>query len=165
MQQMHTATTEAATPEACAALLLEVAPLVMRVIRKQMRGSRSADLSVPQFRALGFIARRPGSSLGDLAEHIGLSPAAASRLVDGLVARGYAERRDSTADRRLVELRATPAGTAIQEATRVVARAELVGRVTVLPEEQRAVVVQALGVLRELFAAEGRTPTAESSQS
>jgi DNA-binding MarR family transcriptional regulator len=165
MQQMQIATTEAAAPEACAALLLEVAPLVMRVIRGQMRGSRSADLSVPQFRALGFIVRRPGSSLGDLAEHIGLSPAAASRLVDGLVARGYTERRGSTADRRLVELRAAPAGVAILEATRAVARTELAGRVAVLPEEQRAAVAQALGVLRDLFAAEGRSPAVEPSQS
>jgi DNA-binding MarR family transcriptional regulator len=165
MQQMHDAITEAAAPEACAALLLEVAPLVMRVIRRQMRGSRSADLSVPQFRALGFIARRPGSSLGDLAEHIGLSPAAASRLVDGLVARGYAERRDSTADRRLVELRVAPAGAAILETTRTATRSDLAVRVAVLSEEQRAAVVQALGVLRELFAAEGRSPATEPAQS
>jgi DNA-binding MarR family transcriptional regulator len=151
MQQMHSARSDA-----CAGSLLETTPLVMRVIRAQMRGSRAADLSVAQFRALGFIGRRPATSLADLAEHIGLSPAAASRLVDGLVARGYVDRRGSTSDRRLVELRVLPEGAAITEATRAAARAHLRDRLGALSDEQLDLIGEASALLREVFAAEGR---------
>lgn len=156
---------QTATSDACAGLLLETTPLVMRVIRAQMRGSRSADLSVAQFRALGFISRRPGSSLGDLADHIGLSPAAASRLVDGLVMRGYVERRSSATDRRLVELTVSPSGAAITETTRAVARTHLRDRLETLSDEQRAIISQASEILREVFAAEGRAPLSREASS
>ena len=46
------------------AQVLEVVPTVMRFIRTQMRSHRSLDLSVPQFRALVFIERTDGASLG-----------------------------------------------------------------------------------------------------
>ena len=83
-----------------ASKLVEVIPLVMRAIRSHMRANRALDLSVPQYRALGFVVRHPGASLSQVAEHQGLTLGAASRLVDGLVTRGLVERRASTQDRR-----------------------------------------------------------------
>jgi DNA-binding MarR family transcriptional regulator len=153
---------QSASIDACANLLLETAPLVMRTIRARMRGSRSADLSVAQFRALGFVARHPATSLSELAEHIGLSLAAASRLVDGLVLRGYCQRRSSSTDRRLVELTVTPEGAAVMEATRDAARAHLRERLAALDDAQRETINRALEMLRELFTAESRIPAAEA---
>src|SRR6185369_8728731 len=87
MQKMQIASIYA-TPEESAEALLDTVPLVMRTVRQLMREQRSSDLSVPQFRALGFINRHPETSVSAVAEHLGLSVAATSRLVDALVARG-----------------------------------------------------------------------------
>ena len=56
-----------------ASKLVEVIPLVMRAIRSHMRANRALDLSVPQYRALGFVVRHPGASLSQVAEHQGLT--------------------------------------------------------------------------------------------
>lgn len=161
MQQMQdetntTATTTPGTaPEACAALLMEVAPLVMRTIRTQMRSRRAADLTVPQFRVLGLIRRRPGASLSDAAEHVGLTLSAASRLVDGLVARGYVRRVPSEADRRAVELTLSPKGAQLLEATHRETQAQLAERLRTLGDAERAALARSLATVRDLFAAPG----------
>ena len=69
-----------------------------------------ADLGLPlsQVRALHALSRDPGGlSLGELAEHTGLSMPTASRTVDSLVQRGLATRAESPADRRVKTVRAT----------------------------------------------------------
>ena len=91
--------------ESLAAALMEVAPLVMREIRMRMRQHRGPELSVPQFRALGYLRRHPACSLTALAEHLGLSLPATSRMVEALVAAGLIVREPSASDRRYVTLR------------------------------------------------------------
>src|SRR5690348_2872032 len=76
MQQMSRATnsdgeTPQMTPDALATLALETIPTVMRAIRTMMRAEGKKDLTVPQFRALGYIDRHRGASLKDVAEHLG----------------------------------------------------------------------------------------------
>lgn len=163
MQQMQNATTGAA--DQVAAALLESVPLVMRAIRAQMRGYRTADLSVPQFRALGFLHRNPGAPLTGLAEHIGLTLPAASRLVDGLVARGYVARKPSPADRRTLELTVSPPGVAMLEASRARARAHLAQLLATLPPEDREAVQRAAEILRDLFGPRGPQAMAAAAAS
>lgn len=151
---MQHASNDRETPDACAALLLDTAPLVMRRIRAQMRGHRAADLSVPQFRALGFIRRHARASLGEVAEHLGLTPPATSRLVDGLVARGYLQRQPSAADRRTVELTASAKGVSMLDATRERALADLQERLAPLSVSDRQILISALETLQALFASE-----------
>jgi hypothetical protein len=64
----------AITPDLCAREVMETVPLVMRFIRTEMRSRRAPSLSVPQFRVLTFLSRRPGAPLSSVAEHLG-SPA------------------------------------------------------------------------------------------
>lgn len=158
MQQMQDASDDHPTPEQCAALLLETTPLVMRTIRAQMRGYRAADLSVPQFRALGFVRRHAGASLSELAEHLGLTAPATSRLVDGLVARGYVLRQSKPRDRRTLELTASPRGVAMLDSTRERTLADLRERLAPLADADRAALVSALETLRALFASGRATP-------
>lgn len=148
---MRSARNETTTSEATAALLLEVTPLVMRTIRKRMRGGRAADLSVPQFRALAYLHRHPSASLSDLAEHIGLTLPATSRLVDGLVSREYVLRRASRADRRALELTVAAKGSAMLQATREQTQAHLAERLAALTDDERATVTRALELLRGPF--------------
>src|SRR4051794_26786086 len=81
--------------------------------------TRAADelgqVSVVQLRALTVLNELGPASLVQLAEGVGVTASTTSRLVDRLVAGGYAERRPSPESRRQIELRLTPAGEATLE--------------------------------------------------
>jgi len=66
-----------AASDACAAAVLDVAPPVVRAIRKMMREHRLDELSVPQFRTLGLLTYSPEASLSLVADYIGSSLPAA----------------------------------------------------------------------------------------
>ncbi|MBE0698080.1 MAG: MarR family transcriptional regulator [Anaerolineaceae bacterium] len=133
--------------EDTAARILEVVPQIMQAIRVEIRRSRASDLSVVQQRVLGFLRRRPGCSLSELAEHIGLTLSSASTLVDGLVDQGLLLRVESAEDRRRVELRLSEAGSQQLEAALKSAREGLVRQLAGLTEEQCRLIQQALDIL------------------
>src|SRR5262249_33237559 len=128
-------------------------PLVMRAIRSHMRANRSLDLSVPQYRALGFVLRHPGASLSQVAEHQGLTLGAASRLVDGLVTRQLVERRASTQDRRSVTLPVLPDGESTRAQARRRTEQALARMLAGLPAADQDVILRAMDSLRAVFAA------------
>lgn len=64
------------------------------------------------FSALAIISANPGLSQVMLAREVGLDKSMAVAVVDELEARGWAERRRSTVDRRRHALFTTPAGEA-----------------------------------------------------
>ena len=143
-------------PDETARHLLETVPLVMRTIRSEMRSHRAPDLSVPQFRALGFIDRNPGASLSDVTEHMGLALPSVSKLVDGLVARALATRQEDRADRRRVVLRLTPAGRDTLAAARKATQQRLAARLATFSDNDRAAISQAMTLLRSAFASGSR---------
>jgi DNA-binding MarR family transcriptional regulator len=98
------------TPELCAREVMETIPLVMRFIRTEMRSRRAPSLSVPQFRVLTFLSRRPGAPLSSVAEHLGVTRSTASAIVDRLVRRKLVSRTAHPQERRCVVLTLTPAG-------------------------------------------------------
>ncbi len=143
-----------ATPEEVACEVLEVVPLLMRAIREQMRSHRAAEVSVPQFRALAFIEKHPGTSLTDVAAHIGLTLPSMSKLIDGLVERKLAKREFDAVDRRRVTLGLTPRGRAVLQAARDSTHAYLAGVLAQLEPAERATVIQAMEYVRPLFQSE-----------
>lgn len=142
------------TPHETAGELLDVAPQVMRVLRAQMRRHRAADLSVPEFRTLGFLNGHAGASLTDVADHIGLTLPSMSKLVDGLVERKLVTRKFVPADRRRMTLELTARGCAILQAAHAPTEAYLAEVLSALSPTERATVVQAMRVLRPLFISE-----------
>ena len=54
-----------------AEVVLDTVPATMRAIRGHMREGREEGVSVPQFRALLYVGRNPGTDLSSLAEHLG----------------------------------------------------------------------------------------------
>ena len=78
--------------EECVREVLEVIPIVMRSLRRQFRSHRGNDLSIPQYRALMFLQRNPGASLS-IADYLGITPPSTSKLIDGLVERGFIDRQ------------------------------------------------------------------------
>src|SRR4051812_42433994 len=93
--------------EACAALLLETTPRVMRAVRMAIAELEAPALTIPQFRALHFIEMHAGASLSATAEFLGLTLPSTSKLVDQLVRRGMLVRDDDLEDRRRMMLRIT----------------------------------------------------------
>jgi DNA-binding MarR family transcriptional regulator len=140
--------------EECARDVLDVVPLVMRGIRKQLRKHGARVLSVPQFRTLLFISRNKGASLSEVAEHIGLSMPSMSALVDGLVARNYVVRRTHQYDRRRMTLILTERGESTLRAAREGTQAYLRERFSRFSEAERGTVVRAMRILGQVFSEE-----------
>jgi DNA-binding MarR family transcriptional regulator len=139
------------SPDAIAREILDIVPVVMRVIRTEMRSHRSADLAVPQFRALLFISRNPGSSLLALAHHLGLTPPTVSKMVDGLVLNNLVRRESSHSDRRKVNLTLTAQGLEILEKAHNGAQAQLAEILSRLNPAEGETVLRAIQLLQPLF--------------
>jgi MarR family 2-MHQ and catechol resistance regulon transcriptional repressor len=87
------------------------------------------DVSVPQCYGLEALVREGPLTLGELADRLYLEKSTASRVVDALERKGYVTRAPHPADRRALNLTATPAGR------------RLVGRIRVsLVEDAKAVI-------------------------
>ncbi len=139
---------------ACARLVLETVPLVMRVLRREMRRQGGAGLSVPRFRVLVFLGRHPGSSLTVIAEHLGVTGATASIMVERLVQAGLVTRKAHPEERRRVEVFLTPAGEELTRAAREGARAYVAGRLSASPADELRALARGLDLLRNRLADE-----------
>jgi len=137
----------------CAGAVLDTVPALMRSIRAQMRSHRGADLSVPQLRTLLYLRRNPGAALRSLAEHLGLTPPSASKLVEELVRRRLLARNPSTAARRKIRLEVSPSGGRLLEAVLKKTHEGLAAALAPLPAEDLRAVNRAMAVLRGCFAA------------
>jgi DNA-binding MarR family transcriptional regulator len=140
----------------CAREILDVAPLVMRAIRREMRSRRAPLLSVTQFRALVFLDRHPGATLSAMAEFLGLAPPTVCRMIDKLVAGGLVHRGTASADRRRIPLELTSRGQSGLEAARRGTLTWLSAQVGRLGPLQCGTVSRAMATLRGLFADGGK---------
>jgi DNA-binding MarR family transcriptional regulator len=138
--------------------VLEAVPLVMRTIRTQLRRHRRADISVPQFRAMGYIDRNAGASLSDLASHIGLTLPSMSKLIDGLVSRKLVSRIADTGDRRRICLSLTPLGREQLKAALKSTEKFLADRMSALPDEDLRSISHAMNILKGLFMQDYEAP-------
>lgn len=146
-----------------AALALDTVPPVMRAIRTMMRAEGKKDLTVPQFRVLGFVDRRPGVSVKDVAEHLGIPMSGASRLVEKLVDRGLIARTTDAKDRRRVVLTLRAAGKRLRARARERTQQGLATTFQRLTPAERDAIARALPVLRDLFSNEPGEPNAASA--
>jgi len=104
-------------------------------------------LGFTQLAALYVLADAGTMTIGDVAEAIGRSPSATSRLIDGLVKRRLVERRAEEEDRRQKTLHLTPRGHAV---LRVVDRAradQFLSAVRPMPTGERAIVAMGVAAL------------------
>ncbi len=100
-----------------------------------------------QLAALYVLAEGSTTTVADLAEAIGRSPSATSRLVDGLVRRRLVERRREEEDGRLRSVWLTPRGQAV---LRIVDRSraeQFLTAVRPLPRSERALIAMGVAAL------------------
>lgn len=94
----------------CAATVMDTFHTMMRTIGPEARRHSSSDLSMQQFRTMRTIEKHQGTSLSLVSEHLGATLSATSKLVDGLVEKGWVRRDIDEDDRRRLTLALTDAG-------------------------------------------------------
>jgi MarR family transcriptional regulator for hemolysin len=142
--------------------MLDTVPMLMRIIRAYMRGHR-AGLTVAQFRTLCYVSAAAGSSLSEVADSIGLSLPAMSRLVEGLVEKGFMTRRTCDTDRRLIRLSVTARGQATLGEARTSAQQHLAAVLSRLDRQEQRSLLGDMRMLREIFNPELSDPDAASA--
>jgi MarR family transcriptional regulator for hemolysin len=140
-----------ATPKDCARELLETVPTIMRDIRNQMRSHRTPDLTIPQFRTLVFTDQNPGTSLSDVAEHLGLSLPSTSKLVDDLLKRGLMTREEHPEDRRRLKLALTTRGAEILAISQAATQKYFEEKLSHTKPSERDAIVQAMKTMRSVL--------------
>jgi DNA-binding MarR family transcriptional regulator len=89
--------------------LMEIIPRAMREIRASNRSRGGAQMPLPHYRVLANIWRIPKTNK-ELAEDLGLSVAATSRLISALEERGLVKRASDEVDRRAINVSITKMG-------------------------------------------------------
>ncbi|MGA9192443.1 MAG: MarR family transcriptional regulator [Anaerolineales bacterium] len=135
--------------EKAAKQIVEIVPLVMRSLAAEVRKS-GHTLSPSHFRILTMLHERSWS-LGELAEHEQISSPTVSRSISTLEDRGWAQRRVSSQDRRVVLAEITQQGEAVLKSLQASAEGRVLEMLKPLsPGETRDLAI-GLPVLRKVF--------------
>jgi DNA-binding MarR family transcriptional regulator len=150
MQSLHEPSIAHGSFDQAAEEVMEALSAVHRAVRREMRRARPGEISMQQFRTLGILAHHPGASLSLVAQHLGLTTASTSRLVDGLVREGLISRLDAPEDRRRLVLTLTDKGQDVLKATKESALGKLAQKLAQLSDAERSDVLKGIAVLRHL---------------
>jgi DNA-binding MarR family transcriptional regulator len=104
-------------------------------------------LGFTQLAALYVLADGSATTVGDLADVLGRSPSATSRLVDGLVKRRLVERREEPEDRRQRLVALTQRGQALLRSVDRARADQFLTTVRPLPTTERALVAMGVAAL------------------
>lgn len=104
-------------------------------------------LGFSQLAALYAISGTETLTVAELAERLGRSPSATSRLVSSLESRGYVRRHEEAADRRQRVLEVTPNGQALLAQLDGARADEFLAIVRPLPPAERALVAMGVAAL------------------
>lgn len=106
-------------------------------------------ITLPQFRLLVVLDSRGPLKLTGLAEHLGVNPSTATRMVDRLVTTGLISREANPASRRELMVSLTDAGSAVVRCVTEHRRAEITDIVSRMPESTRHGLVRALSAFTD----------------
>ena len=104
-------------------------------------------LGLTQLAALYVLADGSTTTVGELAEALGRSPSATSRLVDGLAKRRLVERRPEPEDRRQRSVSLTQRGQAVLRAVDRARADQFLTTVRPMPTPERALVAMGVAAL------------------
>ena len=99
---------------------------------------------MPQLVTLWFLRRAGTATISDIREHLNLSLAATSHLVDRLVVSGFVTRNEASADRRHKDVVLTAVGQALLDEIEQARVAELAQHLATMPPEQLSTTIGAL---------------------
>lgn len=104
-------------------------------------------LSSHQASVLDHLDEVEAITLMGLAKHMGVTPSTMSLTIERLVRRGYVLRSRHSGDRRRLELRLSPAGERIREASSVLEPVRVRLMLAGMPREQRERALEGLALL------------------
>lgn len=134
-----------------ASALVAVIPSSMAAIRSYMRSSKG-ELTVPQFRVLVHLRYRLDfNSNSKLAESIGVSVPAMSRMITGLEKRNYVSRTADPNDRREYKISLTSKGIKVCDAIRSEAVQKIAEQLTKLNKQELKSLQQSLPLIQKVF--------------
>src|SRR6185437_6731369 len=116
--------------------MLDVIPRVMRHVRTGMREMAAPQLTIPQMRTLAHLSREP-NTVSELAEWLGVSAPAMSKMVAILERRGLVQRSSQKQDRRQVILTATEEGKKLHQSMRRGVRLQIAEKLKALPDPEK----------------------------
>lgn len=124
---------------------------VNRLAYHLRKPATSSGVTPTRLAALAALARHPdGCRAGDLAVEMGVSPASMSRLIDIMTDAEWAERRRDDDDARATILVLTQVGAELLEGLRQESTSWLSAHLDGLGERERAVLSEAVPILRAL---------------
>jgi len=135
--------------EKTARQIVEIVPLVMRSLAAEVRKS-GHTLSPSHFRILAMLHERPWS-LGELADHEHISSPTVSRSISTLEDRGWARRKVSPQDRRVVLAEITSQGESVLESLQAGAEGRVLEMLGPLSAGEVRDLAAGLPVLRKVF--------------
>ncbi len=136
--------------DARSALLLEVIPRMMRIIRTEMRQLGKHKLTVPQFRVLLQLSQQPMSNQ-DLAGWMGVSAPTMSKMIDNLVKRSLITRKTEMKDRRAVLVAITKKGMTLVTDARGIVQRRFTQRISQISEDKLQAIETGLSMMKDTF--------------
>ena len=114
-----------------------------------IRNTRGSDLSLSQVNTLFRLYHRGPGSVNDLADHLGVTKAAVSQLLDPLIGAGLVQRSENPEDRRMKLIVLTDKGKAQVEKSRDTRHAWLLELSQVLSNAEKAQLLPAIQLLNQ----------------
>jgi DNA-binding MarR family transcriptional regulator len=124
----------------------------IHLLRSLAAVDREAGLTRARLSALSVLVFGGSRTLGDLAAAEGVAGPTMTRIVDGLIGAGLAERRPHPSDGRAVTIAATSSGETLMRAAQRRRIEAIVRALAALPAEQRLMLVAAAGLLDQVAA-------------
>lgn len=120
-----------------------------RSMRDFIQFAKENGLSMSQFNSLMHLKRKGSSAVSDIGEHLGVTTAAASQMVERMVQQGWLERTEDPVDRRAKRIALTQKGQAMI-AMSIRARQKWLDELDAdLTDDERKQVTAALRILLE----------------
>ena len=126
-------------------------------MEEELKETTKDRVTPSQLRVLKLVARTNARRIGDVADFLAVSNAAASKAVDRLVRRGLVRRAEAAADRRAVELSLTTEGRTLLAQYEAATNEVLKDVFGSLPPEQLEQTAAFLDQLSTRMVKEGRT--------
>lgn len=114
-----------------------------------IRHNRESDLSLSQVNALFYLYHHGPGSVNDLANHLGITLAAVSQLLDPLIEAGLVLRSENPNDRRMKLIALTGKGESLVEKSKNTRHAWLADLARVLSEQEKAQLLPAIQLLNQ----------------
>lgn len=129
--------------------IIENVPLVMRLLRREMRLNIKDQLTIPQFRLLLRLSHQP-SSQSDLAEWLGVTAPTMSKMVDSLLKNQLVTREYVEDNRRKQKISLTTKGKKLIEKQQKAAIAMFSKKIEKLTKNEKEKLSEGLKILLKL---------------